>query len=286
MGARSKITNAQVISIAAAAGADTENATGVTCETFEKAEHSQGKIFNITAHTAAVKPAHNALNEANTVYFNPTSFKNGIICACTASPDQLKTNAVIGIGKFFAADEHPLVTSHKIPSHSLSSSFNGKLLKTSIIAQKTTTHPQIDSIVLSASLTEETNALLCGSSVFFLQSVFSSFVKNLNTTPAQKEEIKRETKSIVPAFLLPSINSPTVFITKAGPAFMQKSIIRLPCALLSLWLFTYSEVIFAPTGKPPTILIKNMHAEQGGKSKRNEHNFFVNFPPSNDILLM
>ena len=67
--------------------------------------------------------------------------------------------------------------------------------------------------------------------------------------------------------MLESIVVPTAPTTKAGPEFIQNHTIRFACEA-ERELFSYNwEIIFAPTGNPPTRLINIAHAEQPGSLK-------------------
>ena len=92
------------------------------------------------------------------------------------------------------------------------------------------------------------------------------------TIPINIEVMHREAKRIIPIFELPSRANPIAFITNAGPAFTQNSIILLACAMVIWWLSNNSYVIFAPTGNPPIRLIKIAPAVQPGNLKSNRVN--------------
>lgn len=81
-----------------------------------------------------------------------------------------------------------------------------------------------------------------------------------------------------PALTLPSISEPTVPITKAGPAFMQKR--QALCASFSVIAFFLSNsyVIFAPMGNPPICDIIITGAKTPGSLNSFSHTLSNGFP--------
>ena len=90
-------------------------------------------------------------------------------------------------------------------------------------------------------------------------------------------------KAALDAYEMPDFTLPTVPITNAGPAFMQKRFSLAAVCLLIFPLSSSSELIFAPTGKPP-ISDMNITGEQmPGSPKISLAGFFIILPIKSDI---
>ena len=205
-----------------------------------------------------------------------------IIWQCTDRPPKDIIAAKAGIGAFPAAARQPFVTSRMNSKKRAAPGGIGKVDKPSHTVLKITTQAHIFITSFVASPTERTKAPTGSQSVYGISLLpFSSAA--LSYRAIEKIPVKNDAETVdmynsTPALTLPSISEPTVPITKAGPAFMQKR--QALCASFSVIAFFLSNsyVIFAPMGNPPICDIIITGAKTPGSLNSFSHTLSNGFP--------
>ena len=134
----------------------------------------------------------------------------------------------MGRETFPAAAKDPVVTSKTDLIKIFPLSLIDRRSVKAFTQEKSITHAQIENIAPAASATLRVNACENSGAASFLYSlgvVNSPSEMRKEKNPIDNDDIIREIRIIPPAAAFASMETPTVPITKAGPALTQKSII-------------------------------------------------------------